>query len=131
MNTDSMSPAAKELAILERESSHRLKARDFEWMGENLGSDDTTRYSFPGHETLHGMEVIQPFMDKLLEDENFTWDYTPVHAEVSEDGKLGYVFGTMIEYSSTAPPRQGKYVTTWKKIDGKWCETNLMINYND
>lgn len=57
----------------------------------------------------------------LLDTIRFTWE--PVHAFISDDETLGVTTGT---YKRTYKIEEevfeeiGKYVTTWKKEDGKW-----------
>ena len=126
-----MSPAAKELFELEKESSNRLNAKDFEWFEDKLKPAEYVRYSFDGEPTILGAEAAGENVGKRMEDPNFEWRYCPVWTEVSADGNLGYAWGTLTEKSSTMPLRTGKYVTTWRKIDGKWHETNLMTNFDD
>jgi ketosteroid isomerase-like protein len=77
-----------------------------------------------GRAFLNGKAEIAKTMGFLdSSDNHLTW--TPVHADVSASGDLGYTYGTF-EFRSKdkdgkAVSDTGKYVTIWKKQqDGNW-----------
>ncbi|MGB5544056.1 MAG: nuclear transport factor 2 family protein [Gammaproteobacteria bacterium] len=61
-------------------------------------------------------EGLQPIAD-------YTLDWTPVAAEASMDGTLGYTWGHYRLYRRDNPDevRVGKYLTVWRRAaDGQW-----------
>ena len=57
---------------------------------------------------------------------DIVWE--PVHAEVS--GDIGWVIGVIKETRPDGSVNFGKYVSTWRKIEGKWLNTIEMRNGN-
>jgi ketosteroid isomerase-like protein len=77
-----------------------------------------------GAHVLQGKESIARTMGFLDDKQNqLTW--TPIGADISASGDLGYTYGTY-EFRSTGKDGKptvshGKYTTIWKKQgDGKW-----------
>lgn len=85
-------------------------------------ADDAT-YLENGDPIVSGKENIRRALGPGDSDTTLTW--TPVKAEMSSSGDLGYTFGT---YVFTAKNKEGKlattygkYVSIWKKQkDGRW-----------
>lgn len=56
-------------------------------------------------------------------DDGWVLDWTPVHAESSVDGSLGFTWGRWALYRSDTPESRsiGKYLTVWRRgPDGRW-----------
>ena len=56
-------------------------------------------------------------------DDGWVLDWTPVHAESSADGSLGFTWGRWDLYRSATPDSRssGKYLTVWRRgPDGRW-----------
>ncbi len=74
---------------------------------------------------VEGKPAIREFMAKAYETPGFTLTWTPLHADLSDSGDLGYTFGSYQATRTGADGQpvvtQGKYVTIWKKQpDGRW-----------
>lgn len=86
--------------------------------------DDAVIYS-PGEAPVAGKPAIRQYVGESLKMPAFSITWTPMQAEVSRSGDLGYTTGTN---AVTIPAAQGgsttmtgRYVTIWKKAsDGKW-----------
>ena len=79
---------------------------------------------FPAGEPLaRGPEQIRALMVKLGDPRKappeFTLHWKPLGAEVSADGSLGWTYGQAI-VTSASGQRRTKYVTVWRKTDGRW-----------
>ena len=81
-----------------------------------IGSEQHLPYDF-------GKETVIPKFKQFyeLEDLHFIWE--PKHAFISDDNTLGVTTGiytrTFIADGKEVK-RIGKYMTTWKKINGEW-----------
>ncbi len=77
-----------------------------------------------GADALHGKQDIAKTMGFLdQKDNHLTW--TPVSADISASGDLGYTFGTYEFRSKDIDGKPtveyGKYITVWRKQkDGTW-----------
>ncbi len=75
--------------------------------------------------TVRGREAIQKALALSFAAPGFKLSWTPIRAEVSTDGRLGYSYG-QYERRINSPDGQpvnrgGTYVTVWKKQeDGSW-----------
>ena len=75
----------------------------------------------------HGKEV-QKEMFKQYFDAGYDIVWEPVHAETS--GDIAWVIGLIAETKPDGSVNFGKYVSTWKKMNGKWMNTLEMRNSN-
>ena len=75
----------------------------------------------------HGKEV-QKEMFKQYFDAGYDIVWEPAHAETS--GDIAWVIGLIAETKPDGSVNFGKYVSTWKKMDGKWMNTLEMRNSN-
>jgi ketosteroid isomerase-like protein len=77
-----------------------------------------------GADAIHGKASIAKGMD-FLDDKNNHLVWTPVGADISASGDLGYTYGTF-EFRSIGKEgrpvvERGKYTSIWKKQrDGTW-----------
>ncbi|HXU31365.1 MAG TPA: DUF4440 domain-containing protein [Thermoanaerobaculia bacterium] len=75
--------------------------------------------------TVRGREAIRKALASSYAAPGFKLTWTPIRAEVSTDGKIGYTYG-QYERKIDSPDGQpvgrgGTYVTVWKKQeDGSW-----------
>jgi ketosteroid isomerase-like protein len=56
-------------------------------------------------------------------DDGWALDWTPVHAEASADGSLGFTWGrwTLHRIGTPESRSHGKYLTVWRRApDGRW-----------
>lgn len=86
---------------------------------------DDAVISAPGQAPLAGKAAIRQYVGESLKIPGFAITWTPLVAEVSKSGDLGYTTGTN---AVTIPKAEGgtmtvagRYVTVWRKAaDGKW-----------
>ena len=74
---------------------------------------DGAAYLHPGAPLLRGTDKIRAFFETADSADKITW--TPVFADVSADGGLGYSYG-FVRASGT----RGKYLACWRKDQGGW-----------
>ncbi len=72
-----------------------------------------------------GKESIRQAMKPAFELPGFSLRWKPLDADISEDGTLGYTYGSYVRtYRNEAGERiegTGKYTSVWKKqSDGQW-----------
>jgi len=108
-----------------------LLAVDAEW--SKTGKDFDKWMSFwapngtmamPGMPAMTGEKAIRDGIGPLFKAPGFTVSWKPTRAEVSSSGDLGYTVGTyeLTVHNAAGLPstENGKYLSTWKKIDGAW-----------
>lgn len=74
---------------------------------------------------IEGPAAIEAAMQPLFQSPNIKFTWEPLAADVSEDGSLGYTYGTyersFTDKSGTNIFETGKYMTIWKRQpDGEW-----------
>lgn len=74
---------------------------------------------------ITGPEAIETYMKGAFALREFKIIWRPLHIDVSEDGQLGYTYGTYnrsyISQEGTLVEEMGKYMTVWKRQpDGQW-----------
>jgi uncharacterized protein (TIGR02246 family) len=88
-------------------------------------TEDAVIYS-PGEAPVQGKAAIRQYVGGSLKTPGFAITWTPMAAEVSKSGDLGYTTGTN---AITIPKAEGtgtttlagRYVTVWRKTgDGQW-----------
>ena len=70
-------------------------------------------FLYPGAPLLRGVERIRAFVGTGDSIQKQTW--SPVFADVSADGQLGYSYGW-----TRSPESRGKYLACWQKIGRDW-----------
>lgn len=115
--------ARDDLLKTDKEWAQAAATRDVErivsyWTG------DAVIYS-PGEAPVSGKEAIRGYVAQSLKNPGFAISWTPMQAEVSRSGDLGYTMGTNAFTIPTAEGGSttvaGRYVTVWRKeADGKW-----------
>ena len=110
----------EKLMELERETYRRQVKRDLAWIKEAHHSE-ALMFPFGGkmrkaHEVLAVAIANQSISEKKKQ--TFSWE--PTHAEVSESGDMGYVYGTTRDEKENGDIEIGKYVSIWVKEDGDW-----------
>lgn len=77
-----------------------------------------------GMPEVKGAKAILEFATPMTKAPGFKLQWKPTRADVAASGDLGYTVGTYEltanNAASVAATEKGKYVTTWKKIDGAW-----------
>jgi ketosteroid isomerase-like protein len=74
---------------------------------------DDAAFLYPGAPLLHGAERIRAFVGSGDSIQKQTW--SPLFADVSADGRLGYSYGW-----TRAGDSRGKYLACWQKTGGHW-----------
>jgi ketosteroid isomerase-like protein len=89
-------------------------------------ASDATSYA-PGAPAVTGTDGIRKLMGAIVGAPGVSLSWTASKAVVGAGGDIGYTAGTY-EESSAAGSEKGKYVTTWKKVDGAWKVTDDIFN---
>lgn len=108
-----------------------LMAKDAEWAAVAADSAKFASYFAPdgrfglgGMPELKGPKAIQDALAPLTKAPGFHVTWTANRAEVAASGDIGYTAGayqlTVNNAAGVASTEKGKYVTTWKKINGEW-----------
>lgn len=108
-----------------------LLAVDQEWSTATKDLDKFVGYFAPeGTMAFHGMPIIKgqtairETVGAMMKAPGFNIAWKATRAEVAASGDLGYTVGTyeitMHNAAGVPATDKGKYVTTWKKIDGAW-----------
>ncbi len=109
--------------LLELEAGFQRATAEHGWDGYvSYLADDATELE-NRNPILSGKENIRRALGPYSPDMSLTW--TPVRAEMSSSGDLGYTFGTYIFKSKTKAGQlvmnYGKYTTIWRKQrDESW-----------
>jgi ketosteroid isomerase-like protein len=111
-----------------------LLAVDREWSGTTKDPDKWVSYFAPdasvyapGMPITTGTPGIKKIVVEMSSAPGFSLKWTPAKAEVSGSGDLGYTTGTY-ESAAGGMTEKGKYVTTWKKINGSWKAVDDIFN---
>jgi ketosteroid isomerase-like protein len=109
--------------LLELEAGFQRATTERGWDGYVSYLADNATELENGDPILSGKENIRRALGPYSPDMSLTW--TPVKAEMSSSGDLGYTFGTYIFRSKTKAGQlvtnYGKYTTIWRKQkDGSW-----------
>lgn len=70
-------------------------------------------------QTVTGKDALRAYYQPVFANKDFSLTWSPIHAEASRDGTLGYTFGEY-EAKSGTTISHGMYTTVWRKIDGRW-----------
>jgi ketosteroid isomerase-like protein/quercetin dioxygenase-like cupin family protein len=108
-----------------------LLAVDQEWSTTTKDLDKFVGYFAPegtmalqGAPAIKGQNAIREMVGAMMKAPGFNITWKATRAEVAASGDLGYTVGayelTMNNAAGMPATDKGKYVTTWKKIDGTW-----------
>ena len=89
-------------------------------------ASDATSYA-PGAPAVTGADGIRKMMGQIVGAPGVSLSWTASKAVVGKGGDIGYTTGTYEESSATGSEK-GKYVTTWKKVDGAWKVADDIFN---
>ena len=89
-------------------------------------ASDATSYA-PGAPAVTGTDGIRKMMGQIVGAPGVSLSWTASKAVVGKGGDIGYTTGTYEESSATGSEK-GKYVTTWKKVDGAWKVADDIFN---
>ena len=108
-----------------------LMAADQEWSTTTKDIDKYVAYfapdatmAFHGAPAIKGQNAIREQIGAMMKAPGYNATWKPTRAEVGASGDLGYTVGayeiTMNNAAGLPATEKGKYVTTWKKINGSW-----------
>lgn len=108
-----------------------LLAVDQEWSTTTKDLDKFVSYfapeatmAFHGMPIIRGQNAIRETVGAMMKAPGFNMAWKATRAEVAASGDLGYTVGTyeltMNNAAGLPAGDKGKYLTTWKKIDGTW-----------
>jgi ketosteroid isomerase-like protein len=120
-----------------------LLAKDKEWSGSMSDPEkyfsyyaaDATVYP-TGMPKVSGTQAIRDGMTQIMSIPGFALQWTPVRAEVSASGDIGYTTGTTVVTMNNGAgnpvTERGKYLQVWKKqADGQWKVTEDIFNSDE
>lgn len=87
---------------------------------------DATAYA-PGAPMATGTEAIRKLVSDMFAAPGFSISWTAAKAVVAASGDIGYTTGTY-DLAIAGTTEKGKYVTTWKKVDGVWKVADDIFN---
>ena len=80
--------------------------------------------SLAGAPAMKGPQAIKTALEPMIKSPGFSLTWQATRAEVSASGDLGYTAGTYTLKTNTPSgipvTENGKFQTTWKKVDGVW-----------
>lgn len=80
--------------------------------------------SLAGAPAMKGPQTIKTAMEPMIKSPGFSLTWQATRAEVSASGDLGYTAGNYTLKTNTPSgipvTENGKFQTTWKKVDGVW-----------
>ena len=116
-----------------------LLAVDGEWSKAAQDLDKFVSYFAPnatfapaGAPAIVGVANIREAVGSMMKTPGFSLSWKATRADVSASGDLGYTAGTYAMTANNAAgiaaTENGKYLTTWKKIDGAWKVVEDTVN---
>jgi ketosteroid isomerase-like protein len=80
-----------------------------------------------GAPILAGADAFRKFFSEMMAAPGYALSWTATKAVVATSGDIGYTTGTY-ELAVAGTMEKGKYVTTWKKVDGAWKVADDIFN---
>ena len=115
---------ADELLAVDRAFAELAEQEGVKAAWANAFAQDAVGLPAGAHARL-GREALLQDMENFPEEAALTW--RPSDAQVSEDGSMGYTWGTFVmdlgssSSKSGAETQYGKYLTVWRRqADGQW-----------
>jgi ketosteroid isomerase-like protein len=109
-------------ALLAADAAFGQSARDIDKFTAHFTPDGSL--SLNGMPTLKGPQAIKEAIGPLMKAPGYGLTWQATRAEVAASGDLGYTVGTyeLTMHNAAGVPAtdKGKFLTTWKKIDGAW-----------
>ena len=129
------SSAACASSVNVEQERNALLALDREWSQTTKDMNKFLSYYAPdatahpqGMPSATGSAAIMDAFMKMSAAPGFSLQWTPVRADVSAAGDVGYTVGTY-EASMNGATEKGKYVEVWKKqSDGTWMVIEDIFN---
>jgi ketosteroid isomerase-like protein len=109
-------------ALLAADAAWEETAGDIEKFVAHFTPEGTM--SLQGMPMLKGPAAIREALGPLMKAPGFNLQWNATRAEVGASGDLGYTVGTyemtMNNAAGLPATEKGKFITTWKKVDGVW-----------
>lgn len=122
MRTSNVEQEEETLLAADAAWSQAAAAKDVDKFMSYFAPDATLM--FQGMPALSGPQAIRDNVSAMMKTPGFEVSWKATRAEVAASGDIGYTVG---HYSMTAPnaagvpsSEKGKFVATWKKVDGVW-----------
>ena len=116
------------------EEQKALLAVDQEWSQTTTDLDKFMSYvaadanGYPqGVPILAGADAFRKFIGELMAAPGYALSWTATKAVVAASGDMGYTTGAY-NLAMAGTMEKGKYVTTWKKVNGAWKVADDIFN---
>lgn len=110
--------AADHILELERMISGLLSKGDVDQMMEYMAED--VKLLNPGEELLVGNHHEKNGLEAARDTEGLEMSFEPTGAEISSSGDMGFAYGEISMKLPDGSRQTEKYVTIWRKNQGKW-----------
>src|SRR6185436_13694000 len=111
-----------------------LMTADREWSQTTKDLDKFMSYvaadgnGYPqGVPMLAGADAFRKFIGELMAAPGYALSWTATKAVVATSGDIGYTTGAY-DLAMAGTMEKGKYVTTWKKVNGAWKVADDIFN---
>ena len=84
----------------------------------------------PGMDRIVGRENQKTMFKELLKMEGVELSWEPIEAYVGPSNDMGYVYGSVEWKIPNEDRQQGKYISVWVKVNGKWQNIVEIRNSN-
>ena len=84
----------------------------------------------PGMDRIVGRENQKLMFKELLKMEGVELSWEPIEAYVGPSNDMGYVYGAVEWKMPNEVRQQGKYISVWVKVSGKWKNIVEIRNSN-
>lgn len=116
------------------EEQKALMVADQEWSQTTKDLDKFMSYvaadanGYPqGVPILAGADAFRKFIGELMAAPGYALSWTATKAVVAASGDIGYTTGSY-DLAISGTTEKGKYVTTWKKVNGAWKVADDIFN---
>ena len=103
---------------LERMISGLLSKGDVDQMMEYMAED--VKLLNPGEELLVGNHHEKEGLEAVRDTDGLEMSFEPTGAEISSSGDMGFAYGEISMKLPDESRQTEKYVTIWRKNQGKW-----------
>ncbi len=121
-------PDATELMALERETYRRYEAGDIDGLADMLA--ENAQVCPPGMDAIFGRENQRALFKQIAATPGVELWWEPREAHVGAAGDMGYVYGSVNWKMPGEDLVQGKYISIWTKVDGRWMNAVEIRNAN-
>lgn len=103
---------------LERMTSKLLATGDVDQMMKYMADD--VKLLNPGAKLLVGNQHEKAALEAARDTEGLDMSFEPTGAEISSSGDMAFAYGEISMKLPDGSQQTEKYVTIWRKNDGKW-----------